>query len=322
MNLSAFDLNLLRVLDALLHEGSTVGAARRIGLSQPAVSAALSRLRHALGDPLFLRRGQGLVPTDFARSLATPLHEALSGLEQLLDPPGQFDPRAERRDFRISGMDFFAEMLMPELARRLADEAPGLRVQLVDIAPDDDLRVLEREEADVVLLPRVEIPDWLCQQTVFTANFVMIARRDNAAMKAAGTAPGATVPLDLFCGLNHVLTSPRGRFSGLTDAALERIGRSRRVVMTMPFFWGVCRAVSQSDLVALVPEPMARRVAEFLPLEIYLPPITVGPAVLAMVWHRRSDRTPAHQWLRQTVAEVLRPLDCGQAAVKGAARGG
>ena len=313
MNLASFDFNLLRVLDALLREGSTVGAARRIGLSQPAVSAALSRLRHALNDPLFLRRGQGLVPTDYARSLTDPLHRILTELEQVLDPPIQFDPRSERRDFRISGIDFFAEMLMPALARRLSDEAPGLRVQLVDLMPDGKVERLETHSIDLALLPCESLPDslpdWVGKQTVFGAGFAVIARKGHPRLRQVGVSPGAVVPLDLFCDLNHVLTSPEGRFSAHTDTALEAVGRARRVVMTMPFFSGVCRAVAQSDLVALVPTPLAYRTASFLPLQVYRAPVSVAPAILSMVWHRRSERTPAMLWLRETVAQELRPLD-------------
>lgn len=107
VNFVTFDLNLLRVLDALLREGSTVKAGNRLGMSQPAVSSALSRLRHSLGDELFLRQGQGILPTDYARSLATPLREQLDRLEALLTGPGGFDPATAELIFRIAGSDFF-----------------------------------------------------------------------------------------------------------------------------------------------------------------------------------------------------------------------
>ena len=111
MNMSAFDLNLLRVLDAMLREGSTVKAGARIGLSQPAVSSALGRLRQALGDELFVRQGKGMEPTDYARSLAIPLREMLDAMEALLWGAGEFDPGKAAQSFKLSGSDFFAEML-------------------------------------------------------------------------------------------------------------------------------------------------------------------------------------------------------------------
>ena len=128
MNIASFDLNLLTVLDALLREGSTVRAGERIGLSQPAVSAALGRLRHALGDELFVRRGQGLEPTDYARSLVVPVREVLDAVVGVL-AGSRFEPGTSDAVFRLSGSDFFAEMLMPALAERLSREAPPGRGQ-------------------------------------------------------------------------------------------------------------------------------------------------------------------------------------------------
>ena len=118
MNFATFDLNLMRVLDALLHEGSTVRAGEKLHLSQSAVSGALSRLRHALDDDLFVRRGNRLVPTDYAAALALPLREELERLENLLSRPKRFDPARAQEVFRISGSDFFAEILMPALGER------------------------------------------------------------------------------------------------------------------------------------------------------------------------------------------------------------
>jgi DNA-binding transcriptional LysR family regulator len=123
------------VLGALLREGSTIKAGQRIGLSQPAVSAALGRLRQSLGDELFVRQNGRLAPTDFARGLSLPLRQELDRLEAVLTSPSGFDPAATTGVFRITGSDFFAELLMPRLARLLRARAPGLRVQLVDLVP-------------------------------------------------------------------------------------------------------------------------------------------------------------------------------------------
>lgn len=128
-----FDLNLLRVLHALLEEHSTVRAGERLGLSQPAVSAALARLRAALGDELFFRRGKGLEPTQYALTLKEELKQVFERIEGLIRGPGTFDPRISDVSFRISGSDFFAELLMPRLAERLQLLAPKMRVHLVDL---------------------------------------------------------------------------------------------------------------------------------------------------------------------------------------------
>jgi len=307
-NLSTFDLNLLRVLDALLREGSTVNAGRRLGLSQPAVSAALGRLRHGLGDPLFVRQGQGLVPTVFAAGLEVPLRTVLEDIETVLAGPGRFDPVAARIDFRISGTDFFATMLMPELGARLQRDAPGIRLQLVDLVPDHYVNALEQQDVDLALLPELPFPAWIAHEALFHAEFAVIARRGHPALKAAGIGPGDIVPMDLFCALNHVLCSPDGRFHGLGDAALAREGRSRRVAISVPVFEGVLQVVATSDLIALFPRDLAEHRAEAGGVTIHAAPITIPSPLLCMIWHRRHSSDPAHLWLRSIVREILAPL--------------
>lgn len=142
MNFATFDLNLLRVLDALFSDGSTVKAGERLAMSQSAVSGALSRLRHGLGDPLFVRQGNRLVATDYAVALKDPVREELERLEAMLTPPASFDPKTAKATFRIAASDFFAELLMPPLGDFLLRNAPGLRAQLVDLVPKDYVRAL------------------------------------------------------------------------------------------------------------------------------------------------------------------------------------
>ncbi|MFZ2099379.1 MAG: LysR family transcriptional regulator [Oricola sp.] len=309
MNISGFDLNLLRVLDALLREGSTVKAGARIGLSQPAVSAALGRLRHALKDQLFVRRGQGLEPTDYARSLAMPLRAILDDLEALLSAPGEFDPAASQAAFKLSGSDFFAEMLMPRLAHEVSKRAPGMRVQLVDLVPYDYVNTLERYEVDIAMIPATGFPDWVDHRPVFWSTFSVIARDNHSRLKHANLIPGDTIPIDLFCDLGHVLFSPEGKLNAMGDAALTRVGRERRVVMTLPVFSGVCSAVSESDLIALIPTQLAHQVAARLKLDVYKAPMSIEPALITMIWHKRSTATPEHRWLRELIAEILTPLN-------------
>lgn len=309
MNMGSLDLNLLRVLDALLREGSTIRAGQRVGLSQPAVSAALARLRHALKDELFFRRGQGLEPTDYARSLAMPLRKILDDLEALLSGPADFDPATSNAAFKLSGSDFFAEMLMPRLADEVSKRAPGMRVQLVDLVPDSYVDTLERYEVDIALIPVTGFPDWVEYRPVFWSTFSAVARRNHPRLANAGLKPGDTIPIDLFCDLGHVLFSPEGRLKAMGDAALARVGRERRVVMTMPVFSGVCRAVSESDLISLIPTQLAHRVATFMEIDTYAPPMRVDPALITMIWHKRSSATPEHRWLRDLIVEVLSPLN-------------
>ncbi|GGL67759.1 LysR family transcriptional regulator [Wenxinia marina] len=311
MNLAGFDLNLLKVMDALLREGSVTRAGQRLGLSQPAVSAALGRLRLSFGDELFVRAGQGLAPTEFALGLERPLRHILDGIEAMAGATGSWQPEEADEALKISGIDFFAEMLMPQLAARLFAEAPEMKVQFLDLIPGLSFEHLDQHRIDIVLMPQLETPAWVASRPVFRSPFVLIARRGNP--RLGRLAEGDTVPLDLFCDLTQILCSPSGQLKAMGDAALEALGRQRRVRMTTPFFSGIVRTVATTDAVALVPAQLARAAAAREGLALYAPPMEVPAPVITMYWHRRTDAHPAHRWLRGLVAEVLAPLNDGLA---------
>lgn len=316
MDIRSLDLNLLKVLDALLAEGSTTRAGKRIGLSQPAVSAALARLRTSLRDPLFIRSGRGLESTDYARTLAEPLRATLDGLGEILAGPAVFDPATATSRFMLSGSDFFAEMLMPQLAERMQGAAPGMQVQLIELVPQDYIATLERDEVDLALVPLQDFPDRIGHAPLFHSSFKVIARRGHPAL--ADLAPGGQMAMDPFCSLGQVLFSPEGKLSAMGDRALAAVGRQRRVVMTVPSFAAVHRAVAGSDLIALVPEQHAAEVAPRMGLTLYDPPMRIDPALIVMAWHRRATRTPAHRWLRRVISDILMPLNEGQAPLPAA----
>ncbi|MDX1779991.1 MAG: LysR family transcriptional regulator [Thalassovita sp.] len=318
MNFRTLDLNLLRVLDSLLHDGSTVATAARLGMSQPAVSAALSRLRAHLNDPILVRHGRSLRPTDYARTMRDPLRHLLEQLETTLTGGDHFDPSRSDMNFKLSGSDFFAELLMPQLAEHLSRHAPLMRVQQVDLVPDNFVETLDRYTVDFALIPETEFPQWTDSQRVMTSKFVIIARQGNSRFAHAGLSAGDAIPIDLYCDMGHVLFSQEGNLQGLADKVLAEIGRSRRVVMTMPFFSGVYNAVASSDLIAMVPEQLALRVAPRLGLDIFPTPMPAPEMQLCMVWHRRSSHNPAHQWLRKQIADLLRGLSSSPTLSNGA----
>lgn len=307
MNFATFDLNLLRVLDALFREGTTVKAGERLSMSQSAVSGALSRLRHGLGDPLFVRQGNRMIATDYAVSLQEPVREELERLESILTPPAAFDPGSSKGTFRIAASDFFAELLMPPLGDLLHRKAPGLRAQLVDLVPHNYVASLERRNADIALIPDLKLPDWINRVPLFHSPFHVIARAANPNIR--GLVSGDIMPMELFCKLHHVLFSPEGNLAAMGDAALEKVGRKRQVAMTVPVFSGVCRAVSESDLIALVPAQLATKVAASFKLSVFEPPMQIDPALIVGIWHKRSDTTPMSIWMRDQVFDLMKGLN-------------
>jgi DNA-binding transcriptional LysR family regulator len=298
MNFAALDLNLLRVFDAMTHELNTGRAGERVGLSQPAVSAALARLRHATGDPLFVRQGNRLVPTARAEALAGPVRAALSALERTLAVPDRFDPATDRRSFRLHGSDYFSTLLMPPLAALAEAEAPGVTLHLLDL-PGGPERQLAEGAADLCLNIGMATPDWILGERLFESRLLGVAARGNEAL--AGVAPGTVVPDPVFAALRHVLVAGDGSTRGSLDADLATRGIARRVALTLPHFHAVALAVAGSGLFAALPEHFARAVAPRLGLDLYELPIPGPRVTVQMYWHARTDRDPGSLWLRDNV---------------------
>ncbi len=168
MNINSVDLNLVRVLDALLRERSVTRAGERIGLSQPAVSAALSRLRYALNDQLFVRRGNDMLPTPLAERLAEPVRAALSEIDRMFGSARTFEPAELERTFTLMGADFFSMLLMPALAGELAELAPKVSLRLLDSASGDVVRMLQEDAIDVALERPLDVPDWISSVRLFS----------------------------------------------------------------------------------------------------------------------------------------------------------
>lgn len=305
MDLPGFDLNLLRVFAALMRERSVTRAGEQIGLSQPAVSAALNRLRHLLDDQLFVRRGNDMVPTPRAEDLSGPVQAALGQLEAALQGRRGFDPASAERTYTLLGGDYFSMLLMPALSRRIRQAAPGVRLRLLDGGWGDAERMLQEDALDLVLEGPLDLPGWVSRETLFRSEFVIVARRDDPELAAEGVRPGDRFPLELFCATPHALRTLQGGLTSFTDAALAEIGRSRRVVLAVPHFQGVLLTVAQGGVIAAVPRRFAEAFAPALGLSLYRPPIAMPEPEIQMYWHSRHDRNPAHRWLRTQVAEAL-----------------
>jgi DNA-binding transcriptional LysR family regulator len=308
MDLTGFDLNLLRVFVAISRERSVTRAGEQIAMSQPAVSAALNRLRYVLDDQLFVRRGNDMVPTPRAEELIGPLQEALDKLQAALQVKRPFDPAAATRVYTLLGADFFSMLLMPRLSERLARRAPHVRLRLLDSGRGDADRMLRDDTADVLLEGPLDLPDWVSSQTLFKSEFAVVARQDHPELRARGVAPGDVIPLDLFCALPHALRTIEGGMTGFTDAALERVGRSRRVTLVLPHFHAVLTAVARGDLLAAIPRRFAEAFAAGLNVGLYRSPVELPTPNIDMYWHSRHDRDPAHRWLRDEIVAALAEL--------------
>lgn len=304
MNFAAFDLNLLRVFDALMRERSVTRAGDQIGLSQPAVSQALGRLRALLDDQLFVRRGTEMAPTPRAEEIAPVVRQALAQVEQAIAGVRRFEPASLSRTFSLIGADFVSLLMMPPLYARIAAEAPGVRLRLVDTARGEVERLLQDDAVDLAVERPLTLPDWVSREGVFRSPFALIAAAGHPEIAAEGVKPGEALSLDLFCRLPHAIRSIDGSMAGWIDEALAETGRSRQVVLALPHFAGVALAVAQSGLIAAIPEQFAHAFATSMGLGVYALPMPTGVPEISMYWHSRHDGNPAHRWLRGHVRAV------------------
>ena len=297
MNIAALNLNLLPVLDALLAERSVSRAGHRLGLSQPAVSNALGQLRTLLGDPLLVRRANGMVPTERALALAQPVRAAMLAVEQSLAPPAPFDPATAERDFVLYTNDFVAFALLPRLLARLRREAPGVRLHVrafqEHVVPPD----LQRGDADLLFSFSRALPPGHRATDLFQDRFVFVARQGHPQVRGR-------ITLAAYTKLAHVLVSHEPNARGVVDDALAQRGLSRRVALRLSHFLLVPYVLATTDYVAALSELVARPMARSLRLQVLKMPIDVPSGMVRMVWHERTGASPAHAWLRSVVEAV------------------
>lgn len=290
------DLNLLVALETLLAERNVTRAARRLNLSQPALSARLARLRDLFGDPLLLPAQRGMIPTERARELEEPLRRALDGVRGVLAAGAAFDPASADLTLSIAASDAAQSAVLIPLATVLGMEAPGIRLAFRALEVQRVITQMEAGELDLALMIPEIAPPRLRLETLFEERYVAIVRRDHPRV-------GAALDLDTFCSLEHVVVSPSGGgFTGPADAALAAHGRSRRVALSAATFLIVPEIVARTDLIALVPERLVTGRTERL--RLLEPPLPVPGFTMAMVWHDRTGDHPAHRWLRGRLRAV------------------
>ncbi|APR78334.1 Transcriptional regulator, LysR family protein [Minicystis rosea] len=300
--LSTTDLNLLVVFDALVAEGHVTRAAERVGLTQPAMSHALGRLRKLVGDPLFVRTPQGMVPTPRALELVEPVRRALGEIDRALHQTPRFEPREARRPFVLACVDFGSFVLVPPLLARLRTDAPAVDLVVRQLRMETIEKQLADGEVDLAVGVLYDADDpWMVSRRLFHERFVCIARTGHPKVHGA-------LSLDEFVALDHALISPRGRRGGFVDTALHGLGKKRRVALMIPHFLAAPLVVAQSDLLLTLPERIARGFAAMLPLTMVAPPIELSDFTVSAFWHERQTHDPAHAWFRGLVQDVCQTV--------------
>jgi DNA-binding transcriptional LysR family regulator len=292
MELRDIDLNLLLVFDRMLAEKRVSAVAESLGLSQPAISNALARLRRAFGDELFLRTARGMEPTPFALQLAEPVAYAMGTLHEALNQQTVFDPATSTRSFTLAMTDigeiYFAPVLMEVLSRA----APGVTISTVRNTAVNLRDAMEAGQVDIAigLLPQLKAS--IFQRRLFRQRYVCLF----GATHALAAKPKLT--LKDFCAAEHLLIKAAGTGHGQVDELMATQGIARRIRLTVPHFVAIGHILRSTPMIATVPERLAQSIAEPFGLVWRTHPVALPQIAINAFWHARFHRDPGNQWLR------------------------
>lgn len=291
VDLPRIDLNLLVALEALLDERNVTRAAQRLGMSQPAASRALGRLRALLSDPVLVDGPGGYVLSARAEEMRPALRRILGGIGEMLEA-SPFDPATATGRVRLLMPDLQAAALAPHLLARLARESPSLDLDIA--APGaDGIEALEHGAADAMVALIDDAPAGIRRRGLYDEELVTLMRADHP---AAGS-----LTLDRFLALEHIVVSVTGVGPAPVDEALARIGRARRVKLRVPNFFAAVEIAARSDLIMTLPSSLARAAANMRRLVSLPPPLNLGIFTMSLAWHARQQDAPRHIWLRRAI---------------------
>ena len=296
MDLNKVDLNLFVVLDSIYTESSLSGAAKRLYVTQPAVSAALARLREVFNDPLFVRSGRRMVPTPTTESIIGQVRDALSLIRTSVDKSYHFEPAREQKTIRLSMNDNHEYLVIPKLYAELERLAPLMKIQTVQLNRRDAIKSLSAGQLDFVLDAPLLNDDQLCHQPLFDGNYICLVRNDHPATREPLT-------LERYVDLPHVHVSSRTSGPGYVDYALEKLNLKRRIVVRTQHYLMVPRLVTQTNLAATVPSTFAL-IPGTRQLDL---PIELQPQGAHLYWHKSRDADPVVQWLKNLLMQILLP---------------
>lgn len=294
LDLKDIDLNLLVVFDRLLFERSVSRAADSLGITQPAVSNALARLRKTLGDELFLRTPRGMEPTPFAEQLAESVTYALGMIHGALNQRQSFDPAASDRAFQVGMTDIGEIYFLPELMRHLTDVAPQVRLSTVRNTAVNLKDEMEAGHVDLAIGFLPQLKAGFFQRRLFVQRYVCLMRQGHRLDRKS-------ISLADFSAAEHLSVVSPGTGHGRIEELLERKGVQLRVRLTVPHFVAVGHILSGTDLVASVPERLAQRMTGPFGLTAVPHPARLPEIAINLFWHAKQHKDPGNQWLRGVV---------------------
>ncbi len=311
MQLEKADLNLLVYLDVLLRERNVTHAANQLGLSQPAMSSGLKRLRALFNDPLLVRTREGMLPTERGLQLQPMVREVLASIDQVIQPKQDFEPSVTHRTFRIMASDYTESTLIPPLLKLLRQQAPGITLDIM--TPSDvNFADVEQGKVDMVINRFDSLPQSFHQTTLWKDTFSCVMRTDNPVLRS--------YDLQTYLCAQHIWVSKTGMGVGVgvdpedvqrlgwVDEAIGRLGQKRNISVFTRHYQVAMLLVEQSDLIATVPTRMAQLAQANPQLVRRAPPLLIPPLELKMAWSPLLQQNAAHQWMRRLIQAVARGL--------------
>ena len=300
MNLSRVDLNLLVAFEAMLEHQNVTRAGQAVGLSQPAMSAALTKLRALLNDPLFVRTGAGMTPTPHALRLAPAIARALRIVRSEVLHDWKFDPGTSQRTITLSTTDIGDMVFLPKLMRHLNKEAPGIMLKTVTLSPSETEEAMEAGDVDLSI---GYFPDLLkagyYQQRLFDHSFVCIVRAGHPQVA------DGKLSLEQFLTMSHAVVHAQGRSQEIFERELLKLGITRQMGLHTRHFMSLPMVIAESDLIATVPKVVGATFSKLANIQVLELPFQVPSYDLKQYWHRRFHRDAGNIWMRGVIWELF-----------------
>lgn len=301
MNIALVDLNLLVVFDAVMREKNVTRASKRIGMTQPAVSNALKRLRHLAKDDLFVRTSEGVVPTARAISLGPPIRQAISLVENAFDPTS-FEPKKSSDTFNIAISNYTASIIFPKLAEILEQKAPNINIRSKQLGDVDLLKELEAANIDFIIAGQQLIEGKkFMSASLYEEDFVCVVGKNHPLSNKN------KLTIKEFAGAKHLMVTTTGKALGFIDYLLDLKGLKRRVAMTVNQFLVAPSIIRKSNMILTC----SKRVAERFKLEkvkILPIPLITETLKLKIIWHKRADSNPGNKWIREQIIDISKNI--------------
>jgi DNA-binding transcriptional LysR family regulator len=303
VDIRRIDLNLLVLFDALIAEGNVTRASRRVHLSQPAMSAALKRLRETFSDPLLVRGERGMEPTRKAKELIGPVRDALARIEAIVTPSVHSDVASVERSFVVAGSEYVSLVVLPALGRELEMLAPKISLSVVNLDPSDPLAPLDSGSVDLVIAAYSGERPNIHSRILFSDKYVCIARKDHPVIRGR-------LSMAQFVAASHVVIRRQtGGLGGIVDDLFSQMGTPRKTAVTLPGLLAGPRIVMETDFIMATANRVATALRKEFPLQVLAHPVRRDRFEVSQFWHQRMMSDVVHRWLRELISRVCASLN-------------